>query len=216
MGLHIPQKHIKHMSKVIGVVNLNTLTNVQIKNIKRYYEQGAVECNFSNDSITRTISKYLWDKYGADSHPHVRFDYPRRHTFKNYPAGHPVWGQVEEYLSLQNLLDKEKFNLDTAQRAEGFQALKELKSMPSDKVIDTLSIQTGLEYTDKYYEKMRDNYIQRVSADPANATMEARLKKIIKTCHTPVDPENEGMQIINRMLSREIKEFELLHVFRSF
>lgn len=196
MGVHVPEKHLQHMKKLEGVVDLTSLTDAQLKNIKKYYETGA---NSYSETMTKTISRDLWDKYATNTHPHVIGLY-RSHEFKNYKASHPIWAEIEQYLSLRALLDKEKYYIDATRQEENMAELNNIKNLPPDMPV-TLQLETqlGSGYTYSYGEEN----------DPVRKDMEKRLSKIVKNAYTAMDPENEGIQIINRMINREINEFKI-------
>ena len=197
MGVHVPEKHLQHMKKLEGVVDLTTLTDGQLNNIKKYYETGA---NSYSEAMTKTISRDLWDKYATNTHPHVKGHY-MSHEFKNYKASHPIWAEIEQYLSLRALLDKEKYYIDAKRQEENMAELNNLKNLPPDMPV-TLQLETqlGNNYRISSYEK---------DEDPIRKDMEKRLSKIVKNAYTAMDPENEGIQIINRMINREINEFKI-------
>ena len=199
MGVHVPEKHLQHMKKLEGVIDVTSLTDAQLKNIKKYYETGATGYS---EVMTKFLSRELWEKYAAEFHPHIRDDHYMTHTFKNYKASHPIWTEVEQYLSLRALLDKEKYYIDATRQEENLAELNNIKNLPPDMPV-TLEIETGVR------PHVGAHGYQLPEADPVREDMEKRLSKIVKKGYTAMHPENEGLQIINRMINREINEFKI-------
>jgi hypothetical protein len=198
MGVHVPEKHLQHMKKLEGVVDLTSLTDAQLKNIKKYYETGATGYS---EAMTKTLSRELWEKYAEASHPHIKDDYYMTHTFKNYKASHPIWTEVEQYLSLRALLDRDKYYINERLQEENMAELNNIKNLPPDMPV-TLQLETelGSSYGISSYDEEND---------PVLKDMEKRLSKIVKNGYTAMNPENEGLQIINRMINREINEYKI-------
>ena len=95
MGVHVPEKIIKHLSSLRGTVALSTLSSKQLDNIHTYVTKGLYK---DGDTITSTISR---DILTSNNLNYIGGLSGLR--WKGMPEDHPFWDSAEKALSLCKL-----------------------------------------------------------------------------------------------------------------
>ena len=95
MGVHVPEKIIKHLSSLRGTVDLSTLSSKQLDNIHTYVTKGLYK---DGDTITSTISR---DILTSNNLNYIGGLSGLR--WKGMPEDHPFWDSAEKALALCKL-----------------------------------------------------------------------------------------------------------------
>lgn len=96
MGIHIPEKLLRHADKVKLKVEIKTFSDTQLKNIVKQVKTG---CISSGDSATTVLAKHIADEYKVN---YIKLG-SWRMFFSELPANHPLHEAVIQACSLAKL-----------------------------------------------------------------------------------------------------------------
>jgi hypothetical protein len=96
MGIHIPEKLLKHADKVKLKVEIKTFSDRQLKNIVKQVMTGAIS---AGDSATTVLAKHIAKEYKVN---HIQLGSWRMH-FSELPANHPLHETVIQACALAKL-----------------------------------------------------------------------------------------------------------------
>lgn len=96
MGIHIPEKLLRHSDKVKLGVRISSFTDKQLNNIVKQVKTGAIS---AGDSATTVLAKHIADKHKVN---HIQLG-SWRMFFSELPANHPLHEAVIQACSLAKL-----------------------------------------------------------------------------------------------------------------
>jgi hypothetical protein len=107
MGIHVPEKHLKVISKMTATFDLKRLTKRQLTNVKKYYQMQ----DFSGDTVTKYIARDIWNDKGVNDHPHMQEHWDKTEVH-NFPCNHQLWKDIQQYLVMCKLADTSVYDLE--------------------------------------------------------------------------------------------------------
>lgn len=96
MGIHIPEKLLRHSDKVKLNVRMESFTDRQLKNIVKQVLTGSIS---AGDSATTVLAKHIAKEYKVN---HIQLGSWRLH-FSELPANHPLHEAVVQACALAKL-----------------------------------------------------------------------------------------------------------------
>jgi hypothetical protein len=96
MGIHIPEKLLRHSDKVKLYVRIESFSDRQLKNIVKQVLTGSIS---SGDSATTVLASHIAKTYKVN---HIQLGSWRMH-FNELPANHPLHEAVVQACSLAKL-----------------------------------------------------------------------------------------------------------------
>ena len=194
MGIHVPEKHLKVISKMTATFDLKRLTKRQLTNVKKYYQMQ----DFSGDTVTKYIARDIWNDKGVNDHPHMQEHWDKT-VVHNFPCNHILWKDIQQYLVMCKLADTKVYELDINLINDSLAEVDKIIASGSDE-----PVMQGFATHKVKWEWKKDNDYEE---SPKDCVLKKLLSGIRRTM-VPMNSDNPGIMLIDSMIDGKITEYQ--------
>ena len=194
MGIHVPEKHLKVISKMTATFDLKRLTKRQLTNVKKYYQMQ----DFSGDTVTKYIARDIWNDKGLNDHPHMQEGWHGTEV-NNFPCNHKIWKDIQQYLVMCKLADTSVYELDMDLINKTLAGVDDIIASGSDEP----ESQSFATHKVKWEWKKDNDYAE----SPKDCVLKKLLSGIRKTM-VPMNSDNPGIVLIDSMIDGKVTEYQ--------
>ena len=198
MGIHVPEHHLRVMSKMTATFDLTKLTKRQLKNVKKYYQMQ----DFSGETVTKYIARDIWNDKGINDHPHMQEGWNQTEVH-NFPCNHKIWKDIQQYLVMCKLADTTVYELDIAVVNKDLAVVDKIIASGSDEPVEQRVEEASFATHKVRWEWKKDN---QYSEDPKDCVLKKLLSGIRKTM-VPMNSDNPGIVLIDSMIDGKTIEY---------
>ena len=194
MGIHVPEKHLKVISKMTATFDLKRLTKRQLTNVKKYYQMQ----DFSGDTVTKYIARDIWNDKGLNDHPHMQEGWHGTEV-NNFPCNHKIWKDIQQYLVMCKLADTSVYELDMDLINKTLAGVDDIIASGSDEP----ESQSFATHKVKWEWKKDNDYEE----SPKDCVLKKLLSGIRRTM-VPMNSDNPGIVLIDSMIDGKVTEYQ--------
>ncbi len=194
MGIHVPEKHLKVISKMTATFDLTKLTKRQLTNVKKYYQKQ----DFSGDTVTKYIARDIWNDEGVNDHPHMQEGWHGTEV-NNFPCNHKIWKDIQQYLVMCKLADTSVYELDMHLINKKLAGVDDIIASGSDEP----ESQSFATHKVKWEWKKDNDYEE----SPKDCVLKKLLSGIRRTM-VPMNSDNPGIVLIDSMIDGKVTEYQ--------
>ena len=198
MGIHVPEKHLKVISKMTATFDLKRLTKRQLMNVKKYYQMQ----DFIGDTVTKYIARDIWNDKGLNDHPHMQEGWHGTEV-NNFPCNHKIWKDIQQYLVMCKLADTSVYELDMDLINKTLAGVDDIIASGSDEP----ESQSFATHKVKWEWKKDNDYAE----SPKDCVLKKLLSGIRKTM-VPMNSDNPGIILIDSMIDGTTTEYQQTYI----
>ena len=201
MGIHVPEHHLKVMSKMTATFDLTKLTKRQLKNVKKYYQMQ----DFNGETVTKYIARDIWNDKGINDHPHMQEQWHGTEVH-NFPCNHNIWKDIQQYLVMCKLADTTVYEIDIDAVNKDLAEVDKIIASGSDEPVEQRFATHKVRW-----EWKKDN---QYSENPKDCVLKKLLSGIRKTM-VPMNSDNPGIMLIDSMIDGKTIEYQQTYNFEG-
>jgi len=198
MGIHVPEKHLKVISKMTATFDLTKLTKRQLTNVKKYYQKQ----DFNGDTVTKYIARDIWNDEGVNDHPHMQEHWEKTVVY-NFPCNHKLWKDIQQYLVMCKLADTSVYEIDIDLINSTLADVDKIIASGSDEPVSQSFATHKV-----HWEWKKDNDYEE---SPKNCVLKKLLSGIRRTM-VPMNSDNPGIMLIDSMIDGKTTEYQQTYV----